>query len=186
MLILLGGAPRAGKGIITRRLVRRTAMPLLSLDMLKMGLQSAAPSMGIDPSAPSVDVGRKMWPLVRAMAENAIESSVDCIFEGDMILPEHAAELRSLTGEETLSCFVGYMDVEPRQKLVEIRRYSGHPNDWLNEHDDEEILGLIEYGIRFSRSLSQECERLGIRYFDCSTDFEGTVEAVVTFLMPRR
>ena len=79
---------------------------------------------------------------------------------------------------------MGYLEIEPRQKLAEIRRHAGHPNDWLNEHNDEEVLGLIEYGIQFNRYLFEECERLGSKYFDSSTDFEGTVEAVVTYLMP--
>ncbi len=184
MLLMLGGAPRAGKGIISRQLVRKTAMPSLSLDMLKMGLHLAVPSMGVDPSAPSVDVAEKMWPLVRAMAENALDSNIEYIFEGDMILPKHTAELRAFGGEEVRCCFVGYLKIKPRQKLAEIRRNAGYPNDWLNEHNDEEVLGLIEYGIEFSRYLSEECERLGSRYFDSSTDFEGTVQAAVTYLMP--
>lgn len=93
-----------------------------SLDMLKMGLHHAVPSVGVDPSAPSVDVAEKMWPLIRAMAENALESNVECIFEGDMIVPKHAAELRAVGGEKVRSCFVGYLDIEPRQKCAEIRR----------------------------------------------------------------
>ena len=183
MVLTLGGASRAGKGIISRELVRRTAIPLVSLDVLKMGLHRAVPSVGVDPSAPSAEVAEKMWPLVRAMAENALESNIECIFEGDEILPKHAAELRALAGEEVRSCFVGYLDIEPRQKLAEIRRHSAYPNDWLNDQSDEDVLQLIEFSIQFSRYLSQECDRLGVRYFDCSTDFEGTVEAVVTYLM---
>ena len=86
------------------------------------------------------------------------------------------------TSGDARACFVGYLNIEPRQKLAEIRRHSGHPNDWLNEHSDEEVLDLVEENIQFSRYLSEECDRLGFRYFDCSTDFEGTVEAVVTYL----
>ena len=151
MLITLGGASRSGKGIIAGELVRKTAIPLLSLDVLKMGLHHAVPSVGVDPSAPSGEVGEKMWPLVRAMAENVLEANVEYIFEGDMILPKHAAELRGLAGEEVRSCFVGHLGIEPRQKLAEIRRHSGHPNDWLNEHSDEEVLDFVEESIQFSR-----------------------------------
>ena len=183
MLIALGGASRSGKGVISRELVRRTAIPLLPLDVLKMGLHRAVPSVEVDPCAPTVEVAEKMWPLVRAMAENALETNVECIFEGDMIVPKHAAELRVLAGDDVRACFVGYLEIEPRQKLAEIRRYSGGPNDWSNEHGDEEIIDLVQESIRFSRYLSEECDRLGFRYFDCSTDFEGTVEAVVTYLM---
>ncbi len=182
MLILLGGAPRAGKGIISRRLVRETAIPLLTLDTLKMGLHHAVPSLGVDPNASSSEVGERMWPLVRAMAKNALESKVDYVFEGDMLLPQQAAELCDFAGKEVRSCFVGYVSVEPRQKLAEIREHAGFPNDWVNEHSDEDILDLIEYGIQFSRELSEKCSRVGLRYFDGSADFVGTVDAVVAYL----
>jgi 2-phosphoglycerate kinase len=183
MVVLLGGAPRAGKGIISRQLVLKLGISLIPLDMLKMGLSNAVPSLGIDPSGPSLDVSGKMWPLVRAMAENALESGVQCIFEGDMIVPKHVAELREIADGEVHSCFVGYTDIDPERKLEEIRRHAGYPNDWLNEHDDHYILELVEYGIGFSRYLAQECDRLDFRYFDCSTDSPGTMEAVVAYLV---
>lgn len=182
MVILLGGAPRAGKGIISRRLVYETSMHLLSLDILKMGLHNAVPSLNVDPSSSPAAVGERMWPLVRAMAKNALETEVECIFEGDMVLPKHAAELKSQGGQGVRVGFVGYGTIDPGQKLSEIRRHVGHPNDWLNELGDEEVLGLIRYGVQFSRFLQSECEGLGLRYFDCSTDFPKTMAAVVDFL----
>ena len=182
LLRILGGAARAGKGVISRRLVERTAIPLLSLDLLKMGLHEAVPSLGVDPDAASSDVGKRMWPLVKAMARNAVESGTAYIFEGDMLLPEHAAELRDLAGDDIRTCFVGYANAEPRQKLHFLRHFLGLPNDWLNEHSDEYLLAVIEYGIQFSQKLAEECDRLDLRYFDCSFDFEGTVEAAVDYL----
>jgi predicted kinase len=183
MLIVLGGAPRAGKGIISRELVQKRSIALLSLDVLKMGLHRAVPSMGVDPNAHSREVGENMWPLVRAMAENALEANVDYVFEGDMILPKQAAELRVLSGLEVRSCFVGYREIEPQRKLAVIRRHDGHANDWLNEHSDAEILEVIQFGIEYSAYLSEECDRLGLTYFDGSTDFEGMVDAAVPHLM---
>jgi len=118
------------------------------------------------------------------MAENALETGVECIFEGDMLLPSHAAELQTLEEVRVRACFVGYSEVEPGRKLAEIRHHSGHSNDWLNEHGDEEVLSLIRYGIDFSRYLLEECGRLGLKYFDCSVDFEDTVDAVVQYLIP--
>ncbi len=77
-----------------------------------------------------------------------MESSTAYIFEGDMVLPEHAAELMDAVDDDIRACFVGYADAEPQQKLQEIRQFSGLPNDWLNEHSDEYVLAVIEYGIR--------------------------------------
>ena len=99
-----------------------------------------------------------------------------------MLLPEHAAELRGVASDDIRACFVGYADAEPRKKLKELRHFSGFPNDWLNEHGDEYVLAIIEYGIRFSQNLAEECDRLDLRYFDCSFDFEGTVNSVVDYL----
>ena len=182
MVILLGGAPRAGKGIISQRLVDETSMHLLSLDILKMGLHRAVPSLDVDPSSSPAVVGERMWPLVQAMAENALETDVECIFEGDMVLPKHAARLQSQGGGRVRVGFVGYGDVDPYRKLAEIRNHAEHPNDWLSEHSDDEVLGLIRYGIEFSRFIQIDCDTLGLRYFDCSHDFQGTVEAVVGYL----
>ncbi len=46
MLITLGGAARAGKGIISGKLVHKTAIPLLALDVLKMGLHHGGSGPG--------------------------------------------------------------------------------------------------------------------------------------------
>ena len=182
MLLVLGGAPRAGKGIISRRCTAAALTPVLSLDVLKMGLHHAVPSLGIQPGDDPSEVGVRMWPLVRAMAENVLECRIDYLFEGDMLVPSQVKELEELGGGDVRSCFVGYRHIEPRQKLSEIRRHAGLPNDWLTEHDDEYILEVVEYGIGFSRRLNEECEDLGVPYFDGSTDFMGAVEAATSYL----
>ncbi len=183
MLILLGGAPRAGKGIISRRVAAEAEYPLLSLDPLKMGLQNAVPSLGIDADANPAEVGEKMWPLVRAIAENVLDSESEYIFEGDMILPHQAAALLSFPGADVRACFVGYGSIDSRQKLAEIRQHTGFPNDWLTEHDDEYVLGVVEYGIRFSRHLAEQCNHHGLRHFDVSEDFAKTVDDVAAYLL---
>jgi hypothetical protein len=180
--MMLGGPPRAGKGIIARRCLEEWRVPFLSLDVLKMGLHHALPSVGIELGTAPVDVGRKMWPLIRAMAQNAVECQVDYLFEGDMLVPSQVLELQDLLGSQLRACFVGYRDIAPNQKLAEIRAHAGLPNDWLTEHDDDYILEVVEYGIDFSRGLSEECALLDIAYFDGSRSFEEAVVAAVSYL----
>lgn len=140
--------------------------------------------MGIDPYAPSDAVGERMWPLVREMALNAFETGVETVFEGDMLLPRHVAQLHQRCGANVLSCFLGYPTVDPAGKLAQIRQHSGHANEWLTEHADEEVMDLIRYGITYSRMLRDECASLGMRFFDNSVNFEGTLVEVVEFLSP--
>lgn len=183
MVIFLGGAPCAGKGVVSRAVVERTGTTLLPLDVLKMGLHRALPSAGIDPNSPSAEVGAGMWPLLKAMAESALESGVECIFEGDMLLPEHAADLRETWGHEVTACFIGYREIDPMQKLHEIRQFSGLPNDWLSAHDDAYVLDQVRRGIDFSNHLASECRRLEFEYFDVSREFATTVHRAVDFLV---
>ena len=89
MVVWIGGPARSGKGLLARKLAADLEWPLLSLDVLKMALSRVVPDLGIDPEAPSATVGEAMWPLIRAMAENAIETDVDYVFEGDMLSPRH-------------------------------------------------------------------------------------------------
>jgi hypothetical protein len=181
MLLIIGGAPRTGKGILARRLLVETHLPYLSLDVLKMGLVHAVPSLGIDPDASSIAVAEQLWPLVRAMAVNMIETGVPYIIEGE-ILPKHVEELDRLHPGEVRACFLGYADIEPDQKLREIREFGGHPNDWTSTSADAEVLELIENAIEFSRHLSDECARLGIAYFDTSHGFLPTLDRAATYL----
>jgi len=119
------------------------------------------------------------------MAENALESGTHCIFEGDMLLPEHLADLAEVWGEQVQGCFLGYRHIEPAKKLAEVREFAGLPNDWLTEHDDEYVLGELRFGVRFSEELAAECQSRGIRYFDGSTDFDRMVSEALDFLEGR-
>jgi hypothetical protein len=182
MLLIIGGAPRTGKGIIAGRLLVERQMPYLSLDILKMGLVNALPSLGVDPDASSIAVAEQLWPLVRAMAINMIETGVPYIIEGE-ILPKHVEELDQLHPGAVRACFLGYAEITPAQKLREIRTFAGHPNDWTASSPDAEVLELVENAIEFSHYLSDECARLGIAYFDTSHDFLAALDRATQYLL---
>jgi len=56
MLIFIGGAARAGKGMLVRRLFAEMQLPFLSLDVLKMGLARGVPEYTINPDAGGIQV----------------------------------------------------------------------------------------------------------------------------------
>jgi hypothetical protein len=178
---IVGGAARTGKGIISRRLLEETHAPYLSLDVIKMDLANGVPSLGIDPEASSTDFALKIWPFVRAMAVNMIETGVGYTIEGE-ILPEQVHELARSYPGAIKACFLGYKRITPTQKLKEIRQHSGHPNDWVEGYSDDYVLDLVRDEIEFSHYLARECERLGLAYFDTSDDFAVTLEQVVAYL----
>jgi hypothetical protein len=183
MLLIVGGPARTGKGIIARRLLIETHLPYLSLDIVKMGLANGVPAFGMDPDESSIIVAEKLWPLVRAMAINMIETGMDYIIEGE-ILPHHVHELIQHHQADLKACFLGYREIAPAQKLREIREFGGHPNDWISTFSDAYILELINQMITFSHYLHAECARLGLPYFDTSRNFRQTLDHVVDYLRP--
>ena len=181
MLFFIGGAARAGKGILVRRLLAERQLPYLSLDVLKMGLVRGRPEFALDPNAGGVQVAAWLWPLVREMSASLLHDQVDYVFEGE-ILPQDVAELRRVHPTQICACFLGYCAIEPSQKLREIRTYGGHPNDWPQEVADADLLTIIHREIAFSRYLRAECGRYNLPYYDVSHQFRLVLDEVVAYV----
>ena len=181
MIRIIGGAPRTGKGILSRRLLVETHTPYLSLDILKMGLANGVPDYRMDPDAPSEEVAEKLWPLVRGMCVNMVETGVYYTIEGE-ILPRHADALSRQYPGEIRSCFLGYARIAPEQKLREIREFGGYPNDWTATSSDASLMTLVRESIAFSQYLQSECTGLGMAYFDSSFAFSDTLDQVAEYL----
>jgi hypothetical protein len=183
MLILIGGASRSGKSILTRRLLKDNAVPYFSLDMLMMGLVHGVPQLGANPDASSIARAEHLWPVVRAICVNILETGIEryCI-EGDYLLPGQVQELSQAFPGVVRCCFLGYAEADAARKVQEIRSYSDHPNDWLRDYPDDYVRELAEEMIGFSRYLQTECARLGLPYVDTSADFVRGVETALAQL----
>ena len=181
MIYYIGGAARAGKGILVRRLLREMNLPFLNLDVLIMGLTRGMPELAIDPDVGGMQVAPRIWPLVREMSQSLFFDRVDYVFEGEM-LPKDPAELRLEHPGQVRACFLGYCEIEPGQKLRDIRAHGGYPNDWPTEYSDRDLLTIIHREIAFSQYLRAECARVGLRYFDLSRQFEPVLDEVMDYL----
>lgn len=181
MIHYIGGAARSGKGILVRRLLTDLNLPYLSLDVLKMGLTRGMPELAFDPDAGGMQVAERIWPLVREMTVNLLEERVDYVFEGE-ILPRHVDAVRQIHSRQVRACFLGYSTISPDQKLREIRRYSGYPNDWPQSCSDDTLLSIIHREIAFSQYLQAESARLQFPYYDLSHQFMPVLDQVVDYI----
>lgn len=182
MLYLLGGASRSGKSKLARRLLAERGIPFLHLDLLMMGFARGLPAFGVDPDTSAVRRGEQLWPVVRAMAVAAIEDGVDYLFEGDFLLPRHAADLGRSYGNEIRAAFLGYAEIFVEQKLRAIREFGGEPNDWVGSLSDERVLEIVASNKEFSDFLRKECEIHALPYFDTSRDFPNALDAALRAL----
>lgn len=101
MVILIGGASHTGKTLLAQKLLERYRYPVLSLDLLKMGLiRSGQTNLTAEDDDLLVPY---LWGIAKEMAKTALENEQNLIIEGCYIPfdwkgdfgPEHLSEIHS-------------------------------------------------------------------------------------------
>ena len=80
MIILISGASHTGKTLLAQKLLEKYKYPILSIDLLKMGLIRS----GNTSLTPEDDekLEEYLWPIIREMIKTAIENKQSLIIEG--------------------------------------------------------------------------------------------------------
>lgn len=83
MIILISGASHTGKTLLAQKLLEKYKYPILSIDLLKMGLIRS----GNTSLTPEDDekLEEYLWPIIREMIKTAIENKQSLIIEGAYI-----------------------------------------------------------------------------------------------------
>lgn len=179
-MILIGGAPRTGKGIIANMLMQKMHLPFLSIDPIKMALANAVPTYPLNTNDSSIAVSMQMWPFVSALIDNMYQTNVEYIIEGE-ILPKHAQIISKTC--QCVTCFIGYSQISVEEKCAQIRKYSGYPNDWTNTLSDAALVDVVKNGIEYSQYVQNECKKYAIQYIDFSDDFEKSLANTVDYII---
>jgi hypothetical protein len=182
VLYLIGGAPRAGKSILARRMLEQHKVAYFPTDLLMMGLTKAMPHLSLEPNDSPSTRAPIMWPILRGMAVTVLEDGVDYLIEGDVLMPAHVIELRERFGAAVHACFLGYATVDSVAKLHNIRRHGAGKQDWTNDCDDTHLLRIIEEFKSLSEHLRIECSASGLAYFDGSGDLFAAIDQAVVYL----
>ncbi len=171
MLYIIGGAARAGKSMVARRMLMEAHVPYFCIDYFVTALDRGAPELEVLVGLANEIRAKKLWPRIEPMLRNIVEAEAEYTIEGDAILPESVNSLVGSYGSQIRTCFLGYTSTSPEKKLREIREFKGGINDWIQVESDEYILDMCRQMISFSRHIQDECNTYGIPYIDVSTDF---------------
>lgn len=83
MIILISGASHTGKTLLAQKLLEKYKYPILSIDLLKMGLiRSNNTSLT---SEDDEKLEEYLWPIIKEMIKTAIENKQNLIIEGAYI-----------------------------------------------------------------------------------------------------
>jgi hypothetical protein len=183
MLYLISGTSRSGKTLIARKLLADKQIPYLSLDWLMMGFNDGIPEYGIHHLLWPNQIAEKMGPFLQGMIGCMLADGMDYVIEGEAMLPQLVARWIEEHPDKVKAVFVGYTEIDVRDKVALVKKHSVGESDWLTNESDEYIRDHIGNMIAYSRMIKEECDKHGLSYFDTSEDFLDAIEAASDFLV---
>ena len=183
MLFLVSGASRSGKTLIAKKILADNRIPYLSLDWLMMGFNDGMPEYGIHHLLWPNEIAEKMEPFLLGMIDRVLVDGTDYVIEGEAMLPQVVANLVEKYPDKIKVVFVGFTEINVKNKVALVKEHRDGENDWLTNESDEFIRGHIENMIAYSKMIKSGCEKHGLPYFDTSEDFLEAIQAATDFLV---
>jgi hypothetical protein len=167
MIYLIGGAPRVGKSQLMQKIIELRPMPSFSCDFL-YDLSQVKALSNFD-NAGILEKGRLFYPTLKEMLINISYRVQDCVIEGEVILPEHVADLSKLY--DIKSCFLGLSATNI--KLIIANGGSFNWPQWkIDDGRGQEVIDLAERTISRSLVISQQAIKYDQPYFDLAKDYD--------------
>ena len=167
MIILITGASHTGKTLLAQKLMERYRHPVLSIDLLKMGLIRSGQTQ-LTPEDDEL-LTPYLWGIVSEMIKTAIENKQNLIVEGCYIPFDWRADFESEYLAEIEFCCLVMTSNYLKNHVDDIRHFANAIENRLS--DEIEIDALIEE----NESNLAACREQGLHchLIDAAYDPEG-------------
>jgi putative acetyltransferase len=167
MVILIGGTGCTGKTFLANRLMKETTIPYFPLDHLMMAIYRGIPNCGFTPMDDQFVLGKKMWPVIKALIMTNIENDHSVILEGVQLLPHLLRDFPPEYLEDILTVYVFFSDRYIKDnfddKIIPYRSAIENRSDV----DDITVDSLIGETSR----LKEDCITNRVVFFEIENDF---------------
>ncbi len=186
--LIIAGVPRSGKSTLSRRVAKALGWQHVSMDAIIAGFERCFPETGIDTGL-SVNknkssmeilhiISGKISPFLRAMTdpEEYDRKNGPMVIDMYQLLPEDYAKYL-----DPDICGIIYLltgDVSPEERC-RIQKEFDTPEDYTYELSDQERLEGCGYLVEQSRLLREQCEHLGLPYFETARDRETVFDGIM-------
>lgn len=171
MIIIISGATHTGKTVLADRLLKKYHYPVLSQDLLKMGLIRSG-NTTLTPEDDREMTGY-LWGIVKEMIKTAVENKQNLIVEGCYVPFDWKKDFAKEYLKEILCVFLVFSVDYIRNNFAEIKK---HANDIEQRLDD----GYIneEYLISENSFYLDGCRESGAEYILIDKDYKITEEII--------
>ena len=158
MIILITGASHTGKTLLAQKLLEKYHYPILSIDLLKMGLiRSGQTDLTVTDDE---ELTIYLWKIVREMIKTAIENKQNLIIEGCYIPFDWQHDFTAdYLSEIKYICLV--MSKKYISKHFEdIKRYANVIEQRIDDGDF-----TLKNAIKDNEKILQQCKKFALPYY---------------------
>lgn len=169
MIILITGASHTGKTLLTQKLLEKHHYPVLSMDLLKMGLiRSGQTDLNV------VDDDKLtvyLWSIVREMIKTAIENKQNLIIEGCYIPFDWQQDF---TTDYLLE--IKYICLVMSKKYIskhfdDMKRYASIIEQRIDDSDFTQ-----ENAIQDNEKILQQCQKFSLPYHLIDNEYNLNID----------
>ena len=171
MVIIISGATHTGKTVLAQKLLEKYHYPVLSQDLLKMGLIRS----GNTPLTPEDDreMTPYLWGIVKEMIKTAVENRQNLIVEGCYVPFDWKKDFEAEYLKEIRCIFLAFSENFIKKNMAEI---INHANDIEQRFDDSHI--TEEYLINENKFYYEGCKKAGAEYLLIDEKYIVTEEII--------
>ena len=163
--IIIAGASRSGKTTLATRL-KDLGYIHYTMDSIKRGIYNGNFMEG--KGSNWKEVSPKMTKLIeRLIQDNKEDINYNVEFyviDVGTIYPEDAVRLNKM--DNVILMFLGYPDVDVSWKVHQMQKYDKALNSWTKNLPEDQITGMVNFSVGFSREVRKQCLENNIMFFD--------------------
>lgn len=183
MIYILTGTAKAGKTLLSNEFRKRTSISTFSTDYIMMMLHRGNNDLNVDIEASDSSVASKIEPYLHGLIETMIENNETYLIEGVHFNTDFSVKLQKEFKNKIKIIYIGYKDIALNDKITEIRKYKDVMNNpWLFNHSSGSMEEIIEYMIKESKRIHQECTNKGLKYIEI-TDINKQKDEIINYLL---
>jgi 2-phosphoglycerate kinase len=173
-VVILGGAPRAGKTTLAIQLARH-GFNKISFDQLSDALQKGFPEIVIEDQYDQEVCAKKKYAFFESVVESSINDAkiygLNTVIDMYDFTPEYVSKLPCQKDIEA------YFLAFPGLSVDEIRhniKFYAEPADWIAEVDDDYLTVVAQRCFQVNEKLVRQCEQYGYELVNTGAGDERT------------